>query len=566
MDHNNALWARFQAHIPELTVARPTKNDTRSRIYHPGQEELLPSPITRDMDWNPQFKGAKNVNGYADNIVAAMQYAVGISANEPCRVCQNESGPFRGCILPPSGSNMARYACANCRWNWKYKGCEHNPNFQGHGSADRDQSPAALPLRQTRSQLRASLDITAAGPSNIAGTGQEPEEEPRSVTGQPEGDNSPISGAGVEQSDVANEVPREANMDIDEVALATAGPEPESEPVQVPVPVPVPEPEPALAPAQPLVSPVPSSAPAPILSPVSASTTAPTAPAPAPAMTPARASTSASGSASAPRLEARAAEEQSFSEMEAEALRLMDSIRLSEPELEPAPAFVPASGPAREPASEAAKAAAVEDAKVAVENYKAKLRDAVEALEIAKAAVRTAELLNPAAAAEAEAEAEPEPTPQPPSRPIPQPATRRAGRRAGRRAPRRAPQPAPAPEPEPEPDRIRILPPIRSISLLGAQEDIEFEFGIAQFVEAFYSFEMVFLPPADYTRVGTVLNESQVLVRFPTGSLELSTMASVIIPPGQECEIHNRHEQMAQLLWCLTPGQAGSHQTQRRRQ
>ncbi|KAI0599275.1 hypothetical protein F4775DRAFT_552165 [Biscogniauxia sp. FL1348] len=174
MDQQSDLWETFKDRIPELKNMgeRPTKDGPRKREYHRDQDILIKAPIVRAINWNPRFTGARNVAKYADNIAAAMLYIVGTVAEDPCHVCRNGSGPFQGCILPPSGANVARYACANCRWNWKYKGCKHNPNSGDQGNPAR--GLAALvdpvgegPARRTRSHTEAARSISVHGPGNV---------------------------------------------------------------------------------------------------------------------------------------------------------------------------------------------------------------------------------------------------------------------------------------------------------------------------------------------------------------------------------------------------------------
>ncbi|KAI1494077.1 hypothetical protein F5X96DRAFT_618925 [Biscogniauxia mediterranea] len=118
-----------------------------------------------------------------------MQYVVGEEAEDPCNVCRNGSGPFQGCILPPPGTDAARYACANCRWNWKYKGCKHNPNFGANSSLDRGLAAAAAPVvegpaRRTRAQVQAAQRMPVDDPGNVGAEDGMPIDDPDNVSAE----------------------------------------------------------------------------------------------------------------------------------------------------------------------------------------------------------------------------------------------------------------------------------------------------------------------------------------------------------------------------------------------
>ncbi|KAI1505796.1 hypothetical protein F5X99DRAFT_217780 [Biscogniauxia marginata] len=151
MDLNQDLREGIKGRIPGITLQeRPTRSNEHKNIYHEDQDRLLSFPAVRDLEWNPDFKGKKAIEKYPDNLAAAITYVVGVEAENPCRKCQNKSGPFKGCILPPPGSQVKKYSCANCRYNWQSKQCHHCPDYKGSGNKNVAAQPVSRPA--TRAQ------------------------------------------------------------------------------------------------------------------------------------------------------------------------------------------------------------------------------------------------------------------------------------------------------------------------------------------------------------------------------------------------------------------------------
>lgn len=107
-------------------------------------------PRKRNIELNPLFRG-NNVNvKWGANSVALAVYLTGDEAEKPCERCKRRCGPFVGCVLPAKSTHgqVASVTCANCRYNWQSKQCDHHfsnrvPALDPKGSIEAtDEGPA----------------------------------------------------------------------------------------------------------------------------------------------------------------------------------------------------------------------------------------------------------------------------------------------------------------------------------------------------------------------------------------------------------------------------------------
>ncbi len=122
------LWAYMKAMVDELKIENIPK--AKEKGFIKGLFEAMGEPQVRDINWNQHFKGEKFSEKYGQNIFALVVYLTGKMADGKCCRCENQGGPFEGCILPPDRvwRNTTLRACANCIYNWRKNDCLHNPS------------------------------------------------------------------------------------------------------------------------------------------------------------------------------------------------------------------------------------------------------------------------------------------------------------------------------------------------------------------------------------------------------------------------------------------------------
>ncbi|KAK9789136.1 putative Cupin 2 conserved barrel domain-containing protein [Seiridium cardinale] len=143
------LWQHMKS-LPQIEV------DRMEQLPHiPGEVYIHAKlPRVRGIELNPRFRGSKKFNPkWGSNSLALVVYLTGEEAEIPCKSCANRSGPFVGCVLPHKSTHahLSMISCANCRYNWQGKTCDHYVDIR--------RAPPTVMDENMRSQSRTDQSV-----------------------------------------------------------------------------------------------------------------------------------------------------------------------------------------------------------------------------------------------------------------------------------------------------------------------------------------------------------------------------------------------------------------------